>query len=96
MSEEKKTYSIALHLRRVTHEDAYVSVFVTDAITKENADGTRSIDFDAFVAEAIRVSKNDEVEWKTEESYTEPHPIQCPLPEGRRAFDSYYLSSDTE
>ena len=90
MSEEQKTCLIALHVRRVIHEDAYVSVLVTDAITKANADGTASIDFEAFVAEAIRLSENEGVDWKVEESKTEPHPVQGPLPEGRQAFSSYH------
>ena len=89
MNEAEKTYSIALRLRRVRVEDAYVAVPVTDAIIKPNQDGTGSIDFEAFVAEAVRISENEGVEWKLEESQTQAHPAQGPLPENRRMFDAY-------
>ncbi len=90
MSEEQRTYSIALRLRRVIYEDAYIAVPVTDAIMKANEDGTGSIDIEAFIAEAIRIGGDDRVEWKTEETRIEQHPIQDPLPEGRSRFDAYY------
>jgi hypothetical protein len=38
------TYSIALRLRRVTYEDAYIAVPVTDAIVKKAEDGSFRID----------------------------------------------------
>ncbi len=76
MSEEPKIYSVALRLPRITHEDAYVLVPITNAITKPKEDGTLAIDFEAFAAEAIRISKEHRVEWKTETCHTEPHPIQ--------------------
>ena len=88
MSEEKITVSyIALRLRRTMHEDAYISVPATDAIMIQNEDGTGSIDFDAFVAEAIRLSKDPRAEWKVEEVDTVPHPTQQPIPDDRRVFD---------
>jgi hypothetical protein len=93
MTEEPKTYSIALRLRRVTYEDAYIAVPVTEAIMKANDDGTGSIDMEAFAAEAIRIGGDGRVEWKLEETQTEPHPIQAPLPEGRSLFDAYYSES---
>lgn len=89
MTEEPKTFSITLRLRRAIYEDAYVAVPVTDAIVKANDDGTGSIDFEAFVAEAIRISGDERVEWKVEETQIEPHPIQGPLPEDRSLFDAY-------
>ena len=88
--ENPETYSLALRVRRVTCEDAYVAVPVTRSLTKENADGTRSIDFEAFVAEAIRISADPRVQWKLEESGTEPHPEQGPKPDGRNSFDAHY------
>ena len=94
MSEEQKTYSIALRLRRVVYEDAYVAVPVTDAILKANGDGTGSIDSEAFVAEAIRVGESAGVEWRIEESHSEAHPVQGPCPEGRHTFDAYYSQND--
>jgi len=92
MNEEQKTYSIALRVRRVTYEDAYVAVPVTSDITKSNADGSVGIDAEAFFAEAIRVSQDPRVEWKTESCQTEPHPEQRDLPDGRRKFDAFYSS----
>jgi hypothetical protein len=94
MSEEQKTYSIALRLRRVVYEDAYVAVPVTDAIIKANDDGTGSIDFEALVAEAIRIGESPGVEWRIEESHSEPHPVQGPRPEDRHTFDAYYSQDD--
>lgn len=90
MDDTSKTYSVALRVRRVTYEDAYVAVPVTDAIMKKKEDGTPGIDFEKFVAEALRISKDTKVEWKIEESKSEPHPIQQAPPEGRKSFDAYY------
>jgi hypothetical protein len=81
---------IALRLRRTTHEDAYVNVPVTDTIVKLKPDGKYGIDFEAFVAEGIRLSQANEVEWKVEEVVSECHPIQQPKPDDRRAFDVHY------
>lgn len=92
MEEKPKTYSLALRIRRTTYEDAYVAVPVTSTILKQKEDGTLGIDFEAFVAEAIRISEDPRVEWKVEEHKTEPHPIQGPLPEGRRNFDAFYAN----
>lgn len=94
MSEEPNTYSIALHLRRTIQQDAFVAVPLTNAITRQNEDGTASIDFEAFVAEAVRISQREGVDWQIEESVTEPHPIQCPLPEGRKSYDAFYLQQE--
>jgi hypothetical protein len=93
MKEEPKTYSLTLRVRRTTYEDAYVSVPVTSAILKQKEDGTLGIDFEAFVAEAVRISQDPRVEWKVEEHKTEPHPIQGPKPEDRRSFDAFYANN---
>jgi hypothetical protein len=90
MCDEKPTYCIALRLRRTTREDAYINVPLTDVIMKQNEDGAWGIDTDAFVAEAIRLSGNPQVQWQTETCEVEPHPIQCPRPEGRAAYDVHY------
>jgi hypothetical protein len=45
MSENPKTYSIALRVRRVTVEDAYVAVPVTDSILIPDDEGTARIQF---------------------------------------------------
>lgn len=90
MTEQNKTYSIALRLRRTIYEDAYVAVPVTDAIVKPKEDGTYGLDFEAFVAEAIRLSGDPRVEWKIETTEVNAHPIQGPKPEDRQSFDGYY------
>jgi hypothetical protein len=90
MNDETGTYCIALRLRRTTREDAYVNVPLTDAIMKQNEDGTNGIDYDAFVAEAIRLSGSAKVQWQTETCRIQPHPLQSPRPEGRAAYDVHY------
>ena len=78
---------IALRLRRTTHEDAYINVPANDAIMKQKEDGTCGIDFEAFVEEAIRLSKDPRAEWQVEDVVIEPHPTQQPRPADRRVFD---------
>ncbi|NUM45810.1 MAG: hypothetical protein HUU38_13990 [Anaerolineales bacterium] len=90
MTEQTKTYSIALRLRRTTYEDAYVAVPVTSAIVKQKEDGTYGIDYEAFVAEAIRLGSDSRVEWQVEATEVNAHPIQGPKPEDRQSFDGYY------
>lgn len=92
MSDEPKTYSIALRVRRITVEDAYVAVPVTDAIMKSKDDGTSTIDFEAFVTEAIRISNAPRVDWRMESSHSEAHPEQGPKPEDRRCLDAFDVS----
>jgi hypothetical protein len=68
------TYSISLRLRRVTYEDAYVAVPVTEAIMKKSEggvlekgeDGHFRIDPEVLWAEGIRISQDNRVEWKIE------------------------------
>lgn len=88
MEDENKTYSIALRLRRVIHEDVYVTVFVDEKIVKENEDGTHGIDWDKFVAEGIRTSQQAGADWQVESMSTEVHPIQQPKPAHRTSIDS--------
>ncbi len=87
MPDNDQTYSIALRLRRITVEDAYVAVPVTESIMIRKDDGTYGIDFDAFTKEAIRISNDPRAEWKIESSTIEPHPTQGPKPEDRKCFD---------
>lgn len=93
VEEEQRTYSIALRLRRVTYEDAYVAVPVTDAILKMDDDGEMRLDFDRFVAAAIQIGGDSRVEWRVESSSTEAHPTQGPKPEDRKSFDAYYADT---
>jgi len=90
MTENRKTHSIVLHLRRVTYEDACVAVPVTTAIVKANEDGAGHVDPETFLKEAIRLGEDNRVEWKVEETKIEAHPVQCPPPEDRFIFDAYY------
>jgi hypothetical protein len=80
--------TILLHVRRTRVEDAYVSVPVTDAVLRAEADaeGNRRIDVEAFVREGVAIAGNPTVEWRVEEERTEMHPVQKPLPEDRTSF----------
>lgn len=86
--EPPRTHSIALRLRRVVHEDVYVTVFVDESITKVNEDGSRGIDWDKFVSRAIATSESGEAEWQLEGTQVEVHPIQQPKPAHRTSVDS--------
>ena len=86
MDNENKIYSIVLRVRRVIHEDAYISVPATMEIMKENDNGSFGIDFEKFVVEAINLSKHSNVDWQIETSYVETHPVQSPKPEERQSF----------
>jgi hypothetical protein len=96
MSKNPETYSIVLRVRRVTVEDAYVAVPVTNSLLIPNEDGTSRINFEAFVAEAIRISGDRRAEWQVESATTEPHPTQGPLPDGRRCFDAHYADDGND
>jgi hypothetical protein len=85
-----ETYSMLLHLRRTVYEDAYVSVPLTGAVMRTDPkDGFLRIDFDLLAAQAGRISENPKVEWRTESTVVEPHPVQQPLPEDRRTYDPF-------
>ena len=96
MSDKSETHSVMLRVRRITYEDAFVAVPVTNTIMKKNEDGTFGLDVDAFVAEALRISDDGRVEWKVETSQKEPHPIQMPKPEDRQTFDAYYYETGAQ
>jgi len=90
------TYSIALRLRRITYEDAYIAVPVTDAIVKKVEDGSLRIDPEAMWAEGIRLSEDSRVEWKVEATRIEAHPAQQAPPEGRKKTDFFYDVPDSQ
>ena len=96
MDDTSKTYSVALRVRRVTYEDAYVAVPVTTAIMEKKEDGTYGLNVDALVAEALRISNNQQVDWQFESFQKEPHPIQMPKPENRQIFDAYYHETNEQ
>ena len=62
MTDKEKTFSIALRLRRVIYEDAYVGVPVTDAFMKTSDTGEGEIDFELFFAEAVRIGSDPRVD----------------------------------
>ena len=83
-----QTYSIALRLRRITYEDAYIAVPVNDAAFKKGEDGKDH--FDAVFAEGVRIGEDSRVEWQVEGVDIEVHPIQQAAPEGRKKLDTYF------
>ncbi|MBZ5592140.1 MAG: hypothetical protein LAP39_07880 [Acidobacteriia bacterium] len=87
MSPDGSIYCISLRLRRITIEDAYVNVPLTEAITKPTEEGNRALDPDAFMREGIRLSDDPRVEWQVESATTECHPVQQARPEDRTALD---------
>ncbi|HXO20383.1 MAG TPA: hypothetical protein VOA87_10730 [Thermoanaerobaculia bacterium] len=93
MDDSDHTYSILLRYRRVTTEDAYVSVPVTSDLMKPEpeADGTFRLNTDALWAEGLRISRDSRVEWRVESTETVPHPTQQPKPEDRYTFDPFYF-----
>ena len=96
MSDDKKTCSVALRVRRITYEDAYVAVPVTDTITEEKNDGSIGLNVEALISEALRICEDQRVEWMIESRGTEPHPEQSPVPEDRFMFDAYYSNKNSE
>ena len=88
------TYSIALRLRRVTYEDAYIAVPVTDVVVRPKPDGSLGIDPDALWAEGIRIGQDDRVEWQIESRTTEVHPVQQDAPDGHAKLDAFYDQSE--
>jgi hypothetical protein len=71
------TYSISVRLRRVTTEDGFVSVPVTQAVMQAHAepDGTQRLDAEKVFAEAVRLGV-ELPDWNTEELQVSVHPIQ--------------------
>jgi hypothetical protein len=76
---ENKTYSISFRLRRTTHEDAFVSVPVTDAVMQDTPDeqGHRRLDVDKLSRAAISLASDSKIRWRPEgDPILELHPIQ--------------------
>jgi hypothetical protein len=79
------TYSIVVRVRRVTSEDAYVRVPVTDAVVAADldADGHQHLDGDKVMAEARRLAQTGVAAWQVEEQEVDLHPVQNTPPDGR-------------
>lgn len=84
------TYSIALRIRRVIYEDAYIAIPVTDAIVRKADDGSLRIDPEAMYAEGLRIGQDARVEWQVESTNMEVHPVQQAAPEGRKKLDAFF------
>ena len=93
-NEEQPTYSVQLRLRRVTHEDAYVSVLIDEKVLQLQEDGTSTIDFEKFVTEALRISAAPGVDWQVESIQRDAHPTQAVRPANRGVVDSFYLPKE--
>ena len=87
--ERPQSDSVALRIRRVTVEDAYIAVPVTDALIRYQADGTGRIDPEALMAEGVRIGADPRVEWAPESTTIEPHPVQQAAPQDRFALDPF-------
>ena len=85
--EQPPSMSIALRLRRVTIEDAYVAVPVTEALVRYDADGNGRLDGEAIMADGVRIGADPRVEWAVESATIEPHPVQQAAPDDRFALD---------
>ncbi len=80
--------SIVLRVRRTIVQDAHISVPLSDFLLRAEPepDGSRRLDFDAFVAEGLRLSNDPGVEWQEEHSETIAHPMQGPVPANRTTY----------
>jgi hypothetical protein len=96
MASSHDTYSILFHVRRITTEDAYVSVPVTSDLMRPEPmpDGTLRLNMDAVAAAALRISRDSRVEWRVESNETQLHPVQQPKPEDRTTFDPFYFQDE--
>ena len=80
--------SIQARVKRITIEDAYISVPITNELfeDKPGEDGKYHLNMEAFWKKAAELSSNLSVEWKVEEILVEPHNIQKPIPIDRKPF----------
>ena len=81
-----KSYSMLLRVQRVLREEAFVSVPITAAIVRQGDDGTHRIDPEAFLSAALNLARDPQVAWQEESIEVIAHPLQIPLPDGRKVF----------
>ena len=82
----ERTYSISIRLRRTTHEEAFVSVPVTDAVKQDTPDdqGRFFLDGRKVMDVAVRLGAEHNISWRREgEPVVEPHPVQAAPNEDR-------------
>ena len=86
------TYSIAVRVRRVTTEDAYVRVPVTDAVMAADldADGHQHLDGGKVMAEARRLAAEGDAGWQVQEQDIAGRVSQC----WRQGLSGFDLSDD--
>ena len=74
---EQKTYSISVRVRRVTTEEGYVRVPVTDAVMADarEPDGKFHLDGQKVFAEAVKISAVLDT-WTVEDREITVHPVQ--------------------
>jgi hypothetical protein len=79
------TYSIVVRVRRVTTEDAYVRVPVTDAVmaAEPDADGHDHLDGGKVMAQARLLAAAGDPGWQVQEQDIDLHPVQNTPPDGR-------------
>ncbi|HEX6686549.1 MAG TPA: hypothetical protein VF062_27505 [Candidatus Limnocylindrales bacterium] len=73
---DSPSYSISVRLRRVTAEEGFVSVPVTEAVMRAEPepDGSFRLDTKKLFAEAVRLGAD--AAWQVESREIEVHPIQ--------------------
>ena len=81
------TYSISVRLRRITTDEAYVSVPVTSELVHADAKpGEPLLKVEKIFAAAIEQATRDSTTWTQEgDVVIELHPVQKASPEGNRS-----------
>jgi hypothetical protein len=79
---QPETVGICVRVRRTRVEYAFVDVLVTDEII----DPKHGLNVEAFQARALASGAEPDVEWYSEETTMECHPIQRPREPGERIY----------
>jgi hypothetical protein len=80
------TYSISVRLRRITTEEAYVSLPVTSELVHAEAKPGEPVLMEKISAAAIEQATRDSTTWTQEgDVVIELHPIEKASPEGNRS-----------
>ena len=79
------TYSVSWRLQRITTEYAYVSVPITDDVTKNDETGVRRIDVEKMVQRALALGQVSNLHWHPEDKQIQMHPVQKAPDPGERS-----------
>jgi hypothetical protein len=79
-SNEIKTYSISIRIKRTTVEHGFVKVLVTDDLIDLQPDGTGRLNVEKVFERGIEMGNKPDVAWGLEDQIIETHPIQSPPP----------------